>query len=427
MRNSKKILLGAILASATLVGGAAAAFIVTDNADAIGVQVSPGKIQSDGKERIVLNWGENSIQNVEDLPLGGSKRVGTLVLKADKKGSDEFDYTGLLNISIEDLTSKTSGARFADYLDVKIYEGNLEEVTDQVVFGKLSHSDGAKSINIAAKGSSGGKTYTAFVELSNDAVSVYNEILNDQVYLKFNWNKAKGDTDVAEDTETIYMYDPENKLGLNDNELPYVYAYSINEESKLQESQAWPGDKMTKVSSGLYSYELSKSFNLFIFNAGKDRNQTVDIEYNSPADGEFNYYTIGELKDGKYNVNVGTDNPTTLADYYVTGIICEEDKWFTKVGYVEALKMTTVTDGENKAILDGLALKKDDKLKVIDKSGKYYGRPETGSDLISEGVTVGSVDQDGNFVILADGTYIIYLNNDYQIWCALKPETGSGD
>ena len=429
MRNSKKILLGAILASATLIGGAAAAFVVTDNADVIRVQVSPGQLQTDEKEgKIELSWGTNSIQDVENLGLGATAKVATLVLKADKADDTNFEsYNGVLDFSFEDLTTKTTGARFIDYLDVKIYKGAINEVPEEgEPAGQILHTSKTKSSYFTATGTKEGEPYTAFVTLSNDATAVYNEIEQDQVYLKFNWNKATADTDAADVVDIIYMYDPTNKLEKDNDTLPYVYAYGAEGKVNAQ----WPGEQMTKVADYLYSYELKKSLDTIIFNGGEGKKQTVNIKYVAP-DFNNNYYTISNLNEaeGKYNAIVGNVNPTTLSEYYVTGIIGGQDQWYTKVGFVEDLAMDADDTDNNKAIKKSLALKKDDKLKVIDKFGNYYGRPESefGLELISEGVTVGSVDRDGNFVIPADGKYTIYLNNEYQIWCALETESGSGD
>lgn len=401
MKNSKKVLIGALLAASTLVGATVATYVVTDNANAIGIKVSPGDTETVEKEgKITLTWGQNSVANVSDLGLGESAKAGELVLKAEKEGDTEFtSYTGLLNVALTDLTESSAQYHFINYLNVYIFKGqfatlaaaNTAKGLDPTIFmGKIPTDQQQFETNLTVSGSPSGVSYSVFVELSDAATPYYEIIKTDQVYLTFNWNKASGDTDVADDVTVIYMYDPTDILG---NE-PKIFAWA----GKLNNGE-WPGEAMTKVSDHFYSYELNNQLTNIIF-SGNDT-QTVDLEF----DEDNLYWTISStVSESKHLATKGNVNPVNLADYYITGTINGEDKWYDTVGFVSALAMSAPEAGDDLAVFtSGLSLKNGDSLKVISKTGEYYSAIE-------------NCDDWGNWLITADGVYDVYLNSYGQVW-----------
>ena len=67
MKRKSIILLSSILAGSLLVGGAFAAYAVTDNADPFGINVTPGNIDEDTTKYVTLSWGEST--NLEGVGL----------------------------------------------------------------------------------------------------------------------------------------------------------------------------------------------------------------------------------------------------------------------------------------------------------------------------------------------------------------------
>lgn len=372
MKRAGKLVVGAIAAISLLAGGTFAAFAVVDNADAIGIKVTPGSLtEAETGERITLNWGTNAIANVENLGLGATKKVGTLSLRAEYSAAklpnnDPYvSYTGLLDVEVQDITVRGAGhendPKFIDYLTVNVVENDIAEnafagatklVPNKV--GNISH------YTATGLPDDDGKTYSVFVTLSEDASPVYNTIKTDQVYLSFNWNKADADSNEDTTTKTYYLYDEENVFGGT----AYAYAWAgatINHE--------YPGVQMTKVADKYYSVDIANTLTKVIFSNGTDK-QTVDLTLNAAEP----YWTLGDVNDkGKYAADDSAVAPTVLAhNYYVVG---SWNEW----NYQEAYAMSEENPGVgNRAIFNytgdpfvtnGTPVE----LKVRGKDGTWYG------------------------------------------------------
>ncbi len=99
---------------------------------------------------------------------------------------------------------------------------------------------------------------------------------------------------------------------------------------------------------------------------------------------------------------------TTEVVYYIAGTIGGADKW----GKENAVIMGENPDEKSTdfAVVMGIELKTDDEIKITDYTDEgWYGYRDELKDVAKEG-------DKGNIVILADGTYNIYLNNNYQVW-----------
>lgn len=418
MKNSKKVLIGALLAASTLVGATVATYVVTDNANAVGIKVTPGTLTAEGK--VTLSWGENSVANVSNLSLGGVKQAGELILKAEHNTEEAYEgYNGLLNIALEDLTTRDpnySGAKFIDYLDVYLFskEDNVQyssTVMPELIeangyIGKIPTEQEQLSYDFAALGTPEGKHYVVYVSLNASASSVYGTIKTDIVYVTFNWNKASGDQNEAASNK-VYFYDPNGEFGTT----PYIYAFKDNKISA-----EWPGEAMTKISDGLFSYDLSRSFNTIIFNNNNNGKQTADISValNDSDEIDAPYFTLGALdsETNKYAVTPGSSNPATLANYYITGEFAAASDptsgWYGVAGFIEGNEMGA-GDEQNYAIKEHVQLTEGDRFKIVGKDGAWYDAEESGSR-----------DSDGNWLVTATGAYTIYLNNNGNIWAQLE-------
>lgn len=84
----------------------------------------------------------------------------------------------------------------------------------------------------------------------------------------------------------------------------YIYAWTDGAGN----NKAWPGEQMTKVADGVYSYTYSKDFDMVIFNSGSDKQKTGDLTYK----GNGGNGKIYDLSKGTWSVYTDAPtNPTT--------------------------------------------------------------------------------------------------------------------
>ena len=403
MMKKTALLIGSVAAVALLAGGTFAAYTITDNANPFGVKISPSAIEEEKFGSVELNWGENTVQKVEDLAAAQTKKIGNLILKADKKDDKGVaileDYIGTLTVSIEDKTvypELYSGAKLIDNIEIYVVADDLgveaslsAERVGTLPTGSPKVYSGAYEV----AGNAAGKTYSVFVKLADISGTVYSQIKNHVVYVGFDWSKKASDAEEA-DTKTVYVLD-----NTGDSGDLYAYAWGGGKENA-----AYPGVKMTEVASHYYSVELPDSMANVIFGRNADDKKTEDIA----IDDDKPYYTLS----AGYAYAASADKPVIAAyQYYVTGQFNGVEKWGQ---YIEELGMNDDAPA-NIAKIEHVALGVGDKVKVINyvSAGEpnYYG-PAYADDVNF------SIDGDGNAEVLVAGNYTIYLNNEYGIWLA---------
>lgn len=380
--------MASIGAAVLLVGGTFAAWAVTDNANPIGVKVTPGTLTDDDTKYVTLDWGENtSISNVTEIKVAENRKVGVIELLTDGHA-----YTGDLKVSIKsETTDKAEGVAYLkDYLAVSVYygqkdlvEGALPTSDDQLmqieaqykteaasrVYEKTSDAEGAK---IAVEGQEGeyeGKYYTVFVTLDNGASPVYSEIKEDVVFLSLDWNAKSGDVATS---KTVYVTRPSDWAGDD----TYAYAW----KGELHNAE-WPGIEMNEYRGDIFSAEIPNSFDSLVFNnglEGEDKEQTKDLSLE-------NFDVTKPCYDIENDAWIAIPEQQDL-EYKIVGTIYGEDCW----AYADGLELTR-TQAEAEEYTVQVEFKAGDEIKALDNYGKWY--PESGD----------------NYKITEAGTYDIYF------------------
>ena len=397
------LLLASIGAAALLGGATFAAWAVTDNADPIGVKVTPGTIEDDDTKYVTMSWGEETknLQNISGITLGENRKVGVVELL-----TNGYNYNGVLTVSIKDNTSgKAEGtASLMDYLSVHVYKGKQDlrdvettpatseapaviskELPEATLWGSIdpqylvedpddreySISDDAEGAKRAIEGEEGkfeGVFYSVFVTLDAGAMSVYGQIQNDVVFLGLDWNPQSGH---AAQSKTVYA---SRESGWSD-----VYAFAWVDNKHNAE---WPGVKMTNVKRDIFSLEVPADMEYIIFNDGNsgDEHQTENISFEN-YDPDTPYYNPNE----KTWTEVPSIDDLT---YKVVGKIEGSEDWTFAGG--KPLSPNTSADGAEEYYAK-LKFKSGDEIKVMDSDNAFYPA------------------QGGNYVITEDGDYNVYF------------------
>lgn len=350
--------MSSILAGSLLVGGAFAAYAVTDNADPFGINVTPGNLDEDDTTYVTLSWGgSTSLDGVGNITVGENRRVGVVSLKATE------NYLGKFSLSIKDVTTETKGATdpyLLDYLNVKIYEGNLSlkengdlpdvpaETTVYTIDSDPADPEGKggkKSVSFDATGTAAGKDLTIFVNVDSSLSALnYEKMLKDKVRLEVDWGAQAGDE--ATDS-VVYFVKP------NTSAWPTVYAYAWNDQNQV--NNKWPGVEMVQHNSNVYKISIPTGYNNIVFNNGRDGTEEVKTpDLTIPA---------ASANTPCYDATLATPNWTAVPaakDYYLVGIIGEATEWST----LNPIKLNASTTTQGEYYIDGLSLKSGNQLKV---------------------------------------------------------------
>ena len=283
MKRKSIILLSSILAGSLLVGGAFAAYAVTDNADPFGINVTPGNLDEDDTTYVTLEWGASTnLEGVGLLKVGENRKVGVVSLVSTPA------HQGKFSLKIKDLTeesSEVSATRddyLLDYLNVKVYAGSLSlGANDALPSGdpvaRIDKSGstakqglgGEKSLEFNANGTTAGAEYTIFLTLDESALPFYTKMGSDKVRLEVDWGKK--DSDQTADGKLVYFAKPSGWTG--------VYAYAWKGEKV---NAAWPGVEMAKsYNKDLYQISIPSDMTNLIFNDGtnNDEKKTGDLTF----------------------------------------------------------------------------------------------------------------------------------------------------
>ncbi|MCR4879668.1 MAG: starch-binding protein [Bacilli bacterium] len=390
MKKKSIILLSSILAGSLLVGGAFAAWAVTDNADPLGINVTPGTITPDDTQYVNLEWGSSTqLTDLGEITPGTNRRAGVVYLK-----SSDTDYTGKLNVSFKDdsseavIEAKTGNANvyLRDYLNVYVYAGDVEltelgalpeGTTKATILKSTAAVDGVKSATVVSAGSTEGIPYTIFVSLDTTASAVLDYIKNDNVALTVDWAPAS-EKDLATD-RVVYASKQDGWSGM------YVYAWNT---STGVNNGAFPGVEMVQYNDNVYRLAIPASANAVIFSAGdnNDAHKTADLSLTG-------YSTTNQYWNGTAWAQV-----PAVKNYYLVGKIGESTTWTTPNTY----KFTINPENPAEYVLKDVVLKKDNELKVA-----YFDGTSTVAD---NDYIPGPTSGESNLVIPADGTYDFYFS-----------------
>ena len=262
--------MSSILAGSLLVGGAFAAYAVTDNADPFGINVTPGNIDEDTTKYVTLNWGETTnLEGVGLLKVDENRKVGVVSLASTKA------YTGVFSLELKDNTANRSNNDYLfNHLEVFIYQGNVDldernlpatGLVEKIDKGAVESTPRVKNLQFNADGTASGTEYTIFVHLDSGAASNFAFMSNDVVRITVDWGAKDGEELNA---TPVYVAKPATTAENNWDDI-YVYAWK-NEKVNA----AYPGVKMVssyKASDGKDIYELTipTGMEKVIFNNGK--------------------------------------------------------------------------------------------------------------------------------------------------------------
>ena len=331
MKRKSIILLSSILAGSLLVGGAFAAWAVTDNADPLGINVTPGNISHDDKNYATLSWGKSTkLNDLGNLKVGENRKAGVVYLQSDNE-----DYLGKFTVKFCDATpstveKETTDPKLVDYLNVKVYQGALSLQEDGslpvgTVLGEIKKSDtyvgDYKKVDIELHGTPAGAPVTVFVNLDVTASGGFTKMQQDNVHLEVDWGvSSPGD----ESTEHLVYYE-------NVNNWSEVWAFTWSTATG-QNNKDFPGVQMAQHNGSIYKVAIPLNMEFIIFSAGdnNDEHKTADIPltgYNDATSPYYNgswqplpanrdYYIVGNL-DGtgwkttnQYKFEINPQNPS---------------------------------------------------------------------------------------------------------------------
>ena len=381
-------LVGAIVAGAALIGGTFASWIVTDNADPLGIKITPIDIAESETERVTLEWGDKT----------GFTNIGSIGISTSVKRSVGLlaTYTGNAfsgNLSAE-LTTTSSGAHtLIEYLDVEVYDKDDKDAEGATKILEIGHhlTTPTYSDNADIAVNSGTELTVSFYFKLNSAITpqIYEEVKNDFVLLTIDWNK--GSAIAAQTEKQTYYFEPISDYG------SAVYAYAWDSVGGV--NAAWPGVQMTKVKDAalghqpVYACELEikdPAYTHIIFNNGVhensgDNKQTVDLEL--PDLSEPSPTPFYQPYDNHGWIAAPSFDPEPEPDYYVTGTM---NDWNTTDATYKLVANTYTGEDTipNSNILfssfDFCLLDVDiaanTYIKVAGTDGSWYGEFGTGSD-----------------------------------------------
>lgn len=283
-------LLASFGAAACLIGGTFATFAVTDNADPFGVKITPQTLDID--DTAVLEWGTKGLVNVDGLKAGDEKGPYVVGLKATtSKGGD---YTGLFKLKLVDQSGKTGTTpKLINYLHVLAFEGNQTGKTLADLEGEGKHAltyvptdEAVYETSVSVTVHSGAEyPLSIYVTLDSSALTVYDDIFEDVVYMEVDWNKAAGDSEYT--GTQLFFKKPAGWANA------YFYAFGANGQTA-----AFPGQAMVETATdGIFTATVDTSkFDKIIFNDGaavETTNKTEDLDIPTAISASNNCYVMG--------------------------------------------------------------------------------------------------------------------------------------
>ena len=392
MKRKTIVLLSSVLAASLLVGGAFAGYAVTDNADPIGINVTPGANEEDDTKYVTLDWGQQTnLESVGLLQLGETRRVGTVNLVASRS------YTGVFSLSLEDKTSPAHASpKLFDYLEAYVYEGVLETPDSTKLLGKI---DGETALTGAKKvftkdvtSTAEGYKMTIFVAVNDKASPSYPDLQADKVWLEVDWG-VKDSSELAQG-KTVSFKKPE---GWGNTINAFAWTGSKN-------NAEYPGVAMVNIYDDIYELLIpgtgDDSLNSIIFNDGKGegKHQTVDLDFTGFDQATKPCFIVSGESEGK-----------------ATGA------WAAKPGKTETVDVTATKNGNDLEL-------EDVKPTTSENIHEYKITLAVGDELVfTEGLTTihfytwdneqgKAVDKGASFTATVAGVHTFYFNQDHQMY-----------
>lgn len=200
MKRKTIILLSSVLAGSLLVGGAFAAYAVTDNANPIGVDVRTQA--SDQDTPVEIMWGEEAHADIADLDSGKYAKAGYFTVKST------VEYEGTFSVKMADKTPQaiidakgTEEPVFLfDNLEVFVYSGHVAlddgnipaelpegvELVGSISTNTAKQEDGSKLWSKLVTTDLDGKVFTVLVK-SEATEDVLGQLSQDVVGLTIDW------------------------------------------------------------------------------------------------------------------------------------------------------------------------------------------------------------------------------------------------
>ena len=195
----KGLLIGTLGAAALLVGGTFAAYFVNDAAEQKTATIRIKDLIDD--EFVTLEWGADTLQNVEELAPGAEAKVGNVTVKASGKDAEgqeidaEHPYVGYLDLVLDnDLKGHLS-------VFAKLVQGEEEVAAEGTAITKGMRYE-------AAVYPEGDKTYAIYVKL--DSLGEIGEDLSyvsqGEAALSIDWNMGAESTPTEPEPEAAKYY-----------------------------------------------------------------------------------------------------------------------------------------------------------------------------------------------------------------------------
>lgn len=356
-------LLASVAAGVSLVGATFAAYAISDEADPLGIKISPTEIHesTDGFSTMVLEWGDKaSFTNISNLALDTPQTVSLQVKSTVTLAGSDTTVGGNLSIKLIDYTeSHVQGApQLVDNLEVHVYKGSVAEANeiDTLELGTVKEANS----NIAT--AADGTPTTIYFKVgfkSGVSAAQYNQMQNDVVYLFADWGKPTGITEVS--TQRIYFK--------STGAVPYAYAFKET-TSGINKNANWPGVAMEVYNTNEKVYytdlEIGKFDKVIFSYNGVDQTDDLDVPESTS---DLVLYNGTAWAKNTYSKDV------VDPEYYLVGTI---NGWDT----VEAYKLTDPTDGVYSIEIENVPADFEYKIKEV-TTNTWYSYSSTDGEAIN--------------------------------------------
>ena len=382
-------LLASLGAGACLIGGTFAAFAVTDNADPFGVKITPQTLEI--TDTAVLEWGTKGLIDVDGLKAGDEKGPYIVGLKATT--SKGVDYPGRFYLKLTDQSGKgAEEEKLINYLHVYVFDGDQTGKTladlsaaevDPITYVPTEEKEYEADPVVVTVRSGVEHPLSIYVTLDSSALTVYDDIFEDVVYMEVDWGKGAGDTDY-EGTELFFK-----KPAAWEN--AFFYAWGDNGQSA-----AFPGTAMVETATdGVYKCTVDTTkYTKIIFNDGNGPDTTVKTEDLTipTAVSASNNCAVYNGSTGKYEWKAIPDDPTEEPVWYAVS-----DEWGNWSALGTGAKPFKLNKGSvtEEYVIENVTLAKDYEFKVRSAGDVAWGW------------------DGGNYVVTEAGTYNIYFRPEY--------------
>lgn len=335
----KPILLGtALVASLGLIGGTFAAFIVTDNANPIAIQITPKVLSEDAENPVTLSWGEHSLANLGSITKQFQKAFYANLVA-------DVDYTGYFTATIDD----EDGANLVKYITVT---AKLEGAQENLLVLNEDKLADTKPVTVE---SGQAKKVNITVDFDCESDVEFAKMQTESLSLTIDWNKGADSYDASDDqkTQTIYY--------ATDWAEPYAYAWQAESDNQ---NGMWPGQAMTHVYDNLYRISVKTTMTSIIFsNHGASETSAVALSGFTAAKPYWDGDSWEEIP----------PQSSTSKEYFLVGNLGEASTWGQKSDEAKLTLMgEKAPDGTSVQYeIDNVNFAAGDEFKIMDGDFNY--------------------------------------------------------